>query len=295
MTDLLSRSKSARGANIHSTIGPVTQPPEFPPTPQDPANEPPAVPPPYQAPSPYPPPPPAPEQSAQYPQYAPPPLYPQPSPWGDPASAYAPQAPKPGTNGFAIAALVFGIIPVCFIGVVFAIVALVQIGKTRQKGKGFAIAGLVLSGLWLIGIVTAGVIGSLDKADRDASGAVTKEGKILTDDLKVGDCFNGLEDFKVGTTIASVTGVPCAELHEAQAFGEVPLKGSKYPGTEVLQRQEQGQACIDKLEEVAPKTFKAQNVGVIWIYPQKLSWKLGNHHLTCVAISVGRSTGTVIE
>jgi hypothetical protein len=268
----------------------VTQPPEFPP-PQDPANDQSAPQPPFQPPSPYPAPPPAPLQA---PQYAPP-HYPQPTPWGAPATVYASQEPKSGTNGFAIAALIFGIIPVCFIGVVFGIIALVQIGKTRQKGKGLAIAGLVLSGLWLAGLVTAGVIDQLDKADRDASGAVIKEGKVSAEDLKVGDCFNGLEDVRAGGDIASVTAVPCDKLHEAEAFAQVEIAGSKYPGSEDLQGQDRGRPCIQKLQEVAPKVFKAHAVGVIWIYPQKLTWKFGNHHLTCVALSVGRRTGSVIE
>ncbi len=59
----------------------------------------------------------------------------------------APSAPK--TSGWAIASLIFAFL--CFpVGGILAIVALVKLGRDPQlRGKGLAIAGLVISGLWL--------------------------------------------------------------------------------------------------------------------------------------------------
>ena len=80
-------------------------------------------------------------------QAYPPPGYPGYPPPGYPPYGY-PQ-PTQGTNGFAIASLVLG----CLIwiegftgilAVVFGHVALSQIKKTNQGGRGLAIAGLVL-------------------------------------------------------------------------------------------------------------------------------------------------------
>jgi Domain of unknown function (DUF4190)/Septum formation len=250
-------------------------------------------PPPYPAP---PGPPPFGQQQYGQPQYpAPPSLSSHPVPWGDPAGAYASPAPKPGTNGFAIAALVLGIIPICFLGLVFGIVALVQIGKSRQKGKGLAIAGLVLTGLWLVGLVTAGVVSGLNDAHRSDSGSITKAGQLSTEDLRVGDCFNGLDDVKIGDTVRTVTAVPCDKLHEAEDYAHVKLEGSAYPGTTALQDQSTGRPCVDQLKVVAPSTFRARSVSIIWIYPQKLAWRLGNHHLECIAVGLGRRSGSVIE
>jgi hypothetical protein len=64
------------------------------------------------------------------------------------------------TNGFAIAALVLGIIWIWWLGsvlaVVFGHIALKQIARTGQSGRGLAIAGLVLGYLGVaILIVTA--------------------------------------------------------------------------------------------------------------------------------------------
>ncbi|MBO3733189.1 DUF4190 domain-containing protein [Glycomyces niveus] len=71
--------------------------------------------------------------------FAPPSPYP-------PGPYYYP--PKPGTNGFAVAALVVGIVGLClcfgFLGIIFGNVARRQIEETGQAGAGMATAGIVL-------------------------------------------------------------------------------------------------------------------------------------------------------
>jgi hypothetical protein len=53
------------------------------------------------------------------------------------------------TNGLAIASLVLGLVGLCvplcpLLAVIFGAIALSQISKTGQEGKGMAIAGLIL-------------------------------------------------------------------------------------------------------------------------------------------------------
>lgn len=78
--------------------------------------------------------------------YAPPPAYQQHPYW------YAP--PQQSTNGFAIASLVLGILGIFFItlplSAVFGFIALSQTKHGRQGGRGMAITGLVLSGIWFL-------------------------------------------------------------------------------------------------------------------------------------------------
>jgi hypothetical protein len=63
---------------------------------------------------------------------------------------YYPQPPPrgPGVNGFAVAALVLGIVGVCcclgLLGLVFGMIAKKQIEVTGQSGEGMATAGVVL-------------------------------------------------------------------------------------------------------------------------------------------------------
>jgi Domain of unknown function (DUF4190) len=66
---------------------------------------------------------------------------------------------RPGTNGFAIAALVCSFFSIVggILGIVFGSVALGQIRERGQSGRGMAIAGIVIGSCWvcffLIGLV----------------------------------------------------------------------------------------------------------------------------------------------
>jgi hypothetical protein len=91
--------------------------------------------------------------------------YPQPS--GYQPSGYQPYGgyPKPGdTNGFAIASLVCSVIGIILVvvgpalGIVFGILALRQIGRRPQSGRGLAVAGLIIGGIVLV-LDVLGLIG----------------------------------------------------------------------------------------------------------------------------------------
>lgn len=77
------------------------------------------------------------------PQYSPPPQY---SPYAQyPPTAVSPYgAPAPKTNGLAIAAFVLGLLGLAIVPVVMGHLALSQIKRTQEGGRGFAITGLVL-------------------------------------------------------------------------------------------------------------------------------------------------------
>ncbi|ORV88394.1 hypothetical protein AWC11_14805 [Mycobacterium interjectum] len=72
-----------------------------------------------------------------------------------------------GTNGFAVASLVCSLFGwVCmfigaFLGIIFGFVALSQIKRTGQKGRGMAIAGIVVGALVLVGGIALWTIAAL--------------------------------------------------------------------------------------------------------------------------------------
>jgi hypothetical protein len=109
-----------------------------------PPQQPPQQPPPYGQPPPQQPPP----YSSQ-----PPPSYGMP-PYGQQQPPYPPQGPyaEPKTNGLAIGGFIvaffFGLI-----GLVLSIIALNQINASNgmQKGKGLALAGIIISALNMVG------------------------------------------------------------------------------------------------------------------------------------------------
>ncbi|MBW3556105.1 MAG: DUF4190 domain-containing protein [Actinobacteria bacterium] len=95
----------------------------------------------------------------------------------DPPPPPAPSAAA-GTNGFAIAALILGAIGAVVLAPIFGIIALIQIRKRGQPGKGLAIAGLVLAGSWTLLIVAVAVVVLLTDAKRGPSGDVAEAGSL---------------------------------------------------------------------------------------------------------------------
>ena len=110
----------------------------------------------------YPPPPPGnyPPPPGNYPP-PPPGNYPPPPPPGQGGYGYSAPAPT-GTNGLAIASLVCSVIGLLcgvgsIVGVILGIVALGQIKKSGQQGRGLAIAGIAVGAVFLVIGVIVGI------------------------------------------------------------------------------------------------------------------------------------------
>jgi len=113
-----------------------------------------------------PPPPPPPPLPPSGPGWPPPPGPPYgQTPYGYPYAPYGYPLPhqQRGTNGFAVASLVCGILWIFWVGsvlaVVFGFIALGQIRTRGEGGRGLAIAGIVLATLKLVFLVLA-IIGA---------------------------------------------------------------------------------------------------------------------------------------
>jgi uncharacterized membrane protein len=99
------------------------------------------------------------EQPPSYPPPPPPGGYPPPGP------GYPPPPPAAGTNTLAIASLVSsllgwlcGIGPI--LGLVFGFIALNQIKKTGQGGRGLALAGIIIGAVAIVlGIIYGIIVG----------------------------------------------------------------------------------------------------------------------------------------
>jgi hypothetical protein len=130
------------------------------------------------------------------------------------------QAPT-GTDGFAIAALVLGIVPVFVgvLGIVFGFVARRRIKRTGRNGKPMATAGIVLGSAWLGIVAVFATMDVLSAPGRDAQGAVTKAGDVFWSDLRVGDCVDGFP----GDLDSTEPVVPCdVGTHYSEVFATFP-------------------------------------------------------------------------
>jgi hypothetical protein len=164
-------------------------------------------------------------QYAQYGQY-PQGQWPAQPPWGAPTK----------TNTCALLALIFSFF--CFpAGLVLGIVALSQLKRSQDTGRGLAIAGIVISSLWipLIALfIGLGVSGAFD--DYGVQTGTVSDATTTT----VGDCM-----------LSSDNGFPnavvlCSDPHDQEVYFVGALGSGEYPGDA---------AVFDRADEICHREF----------------------------------------
>jgi Domain of unknown function (DUF4190)/Septum formation len=231
----------------------------------------------------------------------PPSAYPSgPAPYGGPPSAYpsgpAPYGtPTPGapprTSGLAIASLVFGIIGGILLSVGFGIAALVKIRHNPQlRGRGMAIAGLILSGVWLVIVIAVIAVGLTVGPQRSSSGQVTQPGVTSVYSLRTGDC---LQNPGARLGIITVRVVPCGQPHNAQVFAVFPVPGSGYPGTAALPRRA-ATGCHARIAGSINRSLVTNSMTLQYLFPESHSWADGHRSVTCLVVDSANMTTSVL-
>lgn len=173
-----------------------------------------------------------------------------------------------------------------------AIVALVQIGKSGAKGRGMAIAGLVLSALWLVLAAVVITVEVTAQADRDDAGTIVGSGSLAPENLRVGDCLNEYD--ADSDAVYKVAAVPCSEQHEAEVYAVLSLDIVDFPGDGPLE-EIVGDRCIDALESVSPEVFDDESYGVYWYQPSEETWEDGDRGVQCLATTEDPQTGSILD
>ena len=205
------------------------------------------------------------------------------APYGSPYGV-AGQPPGTGpTSGWAIASFVLGLLSVVVLSVIFAFVALSRIKRLGQRGRGLAIAGLALSGFWIVVVVVVIVAANAGKATRSATtGVITHRGHINAFSLRVGDCFDNPAGAQ---TVNTVTAIPCDQPHNAQIYAKFKLTGSdlSYPGAAaVAERARNG--CNTRIGSVN-KSMTTSAMTVRILLPDKTSWDAGQRTVSCMVVN----------
>lgn len=214
-----------------------------------------------------------------------------PGPAGFPPGQQPYPGPPParGTDGFAIAALIFGIIGGVLLGVIFGIVALRRIRRNGTGGRGLAITGLVLSGLWTLLIVAAVVLAFASGSVSVQSGAQPGSDDVAPTSLQAGQCITSLTET---TNLTSVPIVPCTEPHQGEVFAVFDLPEGAYPGETQLAEQVTTR-CSEELAAYAPTAAQDGSVRLFYIYPLERNWADGDRETVCIAVSPSPTTGSI--
>ena len=196
------------------------------------------------------------------------PYQPPPYPYASPGYPVVPHpAPPRPTSGWAIASLVFGIIGGILVSVICGIVALNQTKDGRRGGRGMAIAGLVLSGVWTVGLI--GIIGLV---------ALVGKGTTVATDVGVGDCIKEIPE---SVRVLSLQTTPCEQPHKGEVYAVLSMPDGDYPGQSEIDKYQT--KCNPELQKYSQTAAEDPAVSVYVLYPSKETWKQDDHAVTCIA------------
>lgn len=231
--------------------------------------------------------------------------------YGAPGAGYA-SAPGASerTNGIAILAIILGFVfPVG--GIVAGAVALAQVKRTGEKGRGLAITGIVAGsvltvftilaaiGLLIFSFVVGATASSSDPFGAPAfpddggvtvgpSEAAPGEGDILS--LPVGVCLDDVP----GGFISSANIADCAVPHTYEVFGSFPLPEGAFPGDDaVASAAEQG--CDAAFPAFVGIPFDQSALGYQYVAPTADTWAEGDREISCLLYdpAVEQTTGSL--
>ncbi|HKH50257.1 MAG TPA: septum formation family protein [Mycobacterium sp.] len=175
-----------------------------------------------------------------------------------------------GTNGWAIAAFVLGILGGTILSVTFAIVALFQLRGRHQRGRGLAVAALVISAAWIAAITS--VI---------AYGLSAQGNSVHASDLTTGDCIKDTYEVELP---AWVKRVRCDRPHYGEVFAVETLPAdAPYPADQPAMAF--ADRCGRKFFDYAPNSPEGPTFRVAVAYPTADGWANGERSVVCVAIS----------
>jgi len=185
-------------------------------------------------------------------------------------------APPKQTNWWAIVSLITGVLGGVLISVICGIVGLNK-AKQGQGGRGMAIAGLVLSGLWVL----VGVAGILFYF-------LIGQGTVTATDVKVGDC---LKEIPSSTRVMTVDTVGCDESHAGEVFAVLQMPDGDFPGQSAIENYQN--KCEPELASYSPDAITDDSVQLYVLYPTAETWKQGDRAVTCIATLDPPRTGTL--
>jgi Domain of unknown function (DUF4190)/Septum formation len=187
-----------------------------------------------------------------------------------------------GTSGWAIASFVLGILAVVPLSVIFGFVGLQKIRRLGQGGKGLAIAGLILSLIWVVVFVAAGVLSNGTATRQSSTGKITHRGDVGVFALATGDCFDNPTNTQ---DIESVTALPCTQPHDSQVFAKFNLTGADnaYPAADALDKMadtgcNSRTGSIDKAKATSDMTIRV-------LFPEQDAWADGQRTVSCLIVN----------
>lgn len=218
----------------------------------------------------------------QVPPYGatPPPGY---GPYGPPGygpGGYGPgYAAPPKQDGFAVAGFILSLLGGSVLAIIFGIMGIRRTRDGRAKGRGMAIAAVVIGPIWLV-LQIVGAVYAL------------KAGPAST--YAVGDCVRisadgGELDDGTAPTLPEVA---CSTSHGGEVYAAKDLPGDSYPGVEEIETTADA-FCAAEFERFVGLPVEQSELTYYYLYPRGVGWRAGDHEVVCLVISPVDVTGTL--
>jgi hypothetical protein len=177
----------------------------------------------------------------------------------------------------AVASFVLGLLGGWVGGVIFALMALKNVRRRGLRGRGLAMAGLILSVIWA-GVLTVVVAQRAEPRMPFGPSAL----RDRTSALAAGTCVNAPLSEKGATRVG------CTGAHDAEVTKAFDLTGDTYDAETVKAAALAG--CEDALGDYAPDLTDEQmdQIVVHVQYPSERSWRFsGDRTVICLASRTG--------
>jgi hypothetical protein len=108
-------------------------------------------------------------------------------------------------------------------------------------------------------------------------------------DIRVGDC---LDDATTGATTSTASIVPCSGPHDSEAFADLTLTGSAYPGDDAVQADAQKGCQGDAFADFIGIPSDDSTLQISYYFPTEDSWAGGDRTVTCTVYAIDESGAT---
>ena len=179
-------------------------------------------------------------------------------------------AEPPRTNGLARASLILGllgfIVVSLVLGLILGIVALVQIGRTGERGRSLAIGGIVASLVWAI-LLPVGLFVGL---------ALLRSSNAPIADMETGTCYT------VAAPGRDAAKVSCTSTHDGEVLDAFSMAGPQqaYPGAAKVQSSVQS-VCEQRVTDNFGLDLTKSEFKVVGFAPDEAGWKAGKRLGVC--------------
>lgn len=195
-----------------------------------------------------------------------------------PAPVAAPIGRRDGVSVGAFVTALAGVVPV---SIVLGFVGLSRTRGGRRSGRRLAVAALIISGVWVFGLLTAGLVYAFDAGASSGSAASSHQDSTEVDvgDLRSTQCID-LPSY-VPQSQDWLDVVVCSVPHNAEVYEVGDLPDGTYPGDNAVSD------AVDKLCDVALVTFSGSpnsRLDVYEILPTRDTWDVQDRGYACIAV-----------